>query len=52
VREACDRVVQIVMRNEEGEEEDIPNADMGDSGKLVELKNDDEDEDEQIVDIV
>jgi hypothetical protein len=52
VREACDRVVQIVMRNEEGEEEDIPNADMGDSGKLVELKQDDEDEDEQIIDIV
>lgn len=54
VREACDRVVQIVMRDEEGEEEDIPNADMGDSGKLVELKNEseDEDEDEQIIDIV
>jgi hypothetical protein len=55
VREACDRVVQILMRDEEGEEEGVPNADMGDSGdsgKLLELKYDDEDEDEQIVDIV
>jgi hypothetical protein len=52
VREACDRVVQIIQRNEEGEEEDIPTGIGGDSGKMVELKNDEEDEDERIVDIV
>lgn len=54
VREACDRVVQILMRNEEGEEEDVP--DMrgagGSAGKLVELKPEDEDEEEQIVDVL
>ncbi|CAO2647861.1 Nn.00g087830.m01.CDS01 [Neocucurbitaria sp. VM-36] len=52
VREACDRVVQIVMRKEEGEEEDIPDGIGGDSGKLVELKDEEEDEDEKIVDIL
>lgn len=52
VREACDRVVQMVMRKEEGEEEDIPNVDFGgDSGRMVELK-DDEDEDDRIVEIL
>lgn len=51
VREACDRVVQIIMRKEEGEEEDeVPSADVGKAGKLLEMK-DDEDEDEMIVDI-
>jgi hypothetical protein len=56
VREACDRMVQILMRKEEGEEEDeIPNgaaeADTS-PGKLVELKDDaEEDEDDMIVDI-
>jgi hypothetical protein len=52
VREACDRVVQIIQRNEEGEEEDIPTGIGGDSGKMVALKNDEEDEDEMIVDVV
>lgn len=53
VREACDRVVQIIMRKEEGEEEDIPEGVGGDSGRMVELKNEDEeDEDEKIVDIL
>jgi hypothetical protein len=59
VREACDRVVQIIQRNEEGEEEDIPTGgysgyggDAGDAGKMVALSNDEDDEDERIVDIV
>ncbi|KAF1947816.1 DNA-binding protein-like protein HGH1 [Clathrospora elynae] len=55
VREACDRVVQIIMRDEEGEEEDIPDmagAGAGRNGKLMELENGEEDEDEQIVDIL
>ncbi|KAJ4305100.1 Protein hgh1 [Kalmusia sp. IMI 367209] len=55
VREACDRVVQIIMRKEEGEEEEIPNGAIGDAGagggKLVELKDEDEDEDDKIVEI-
>jgi len=56
VREACDRMVQILMREEEGEEEDeIPSGveEPGASpGKLVELKHDeDEDEDDMIVDV-
>ncbi|KAH7380772.1 DNA-binding protein-like protein HGH1 [Pyrenochaeta sp. MPI-SDFR-AT-0127] len=53
VQEACDRVVQIIMRKEEGEEEDIPPPGMGgESGKLMELSNEEEDEDEKIVDIL
>lgn len=57
VREACDRVVQIIMRKEEGEEEDVPNmadVDMngGGRGKMVELKDEEEDEDEKIVDVI
>ncbi|KAH7077782.1 hypothetical protein BKA63DRAFT_532252 [Paraphoma chrysanthemicola] len=52
VRDACDRVVQVIQRKEEGEEEDIPDAVGGDSGRMVELKNDEEDEDDKIVDIL
>jgi hypothetical protein len=55
VREACDRVVQILQRREEGEEEEIPEgvgSFSGDSGKMVALQNDEEDEEERIVDIV
>jgi hypothetical protein len=56
VREACDRVVQIVMRKEEGEEEDIPNgvggSAGGDPGKMVALQNEEDDEEERIVDII
>lgn len=51
VREACDRVVQIIMRKEEGEEEDGPEGAGLGGGRLVELKDDDVDEDEKIVDI-
>lgn len=57
VREACDRVVQIIMRNEEGEEEEIPQGAMSAAGagvgKMVALKNEDEeeDEDDQLVEI-
>ncbi|KAF1921158.1 hypothetical protein BDU57DRAFT_534854 [Ampelomyces quisqualis] len=54
VREACDRVVQILQRREEGEEEDMPGgvgSFGGDSGKMVALQNE-EDEEERIVDIV
>lgn len=50
VREACDRVVQIIMRKEEGEEEDIPDQDAN-GGRLLELKNDDEEDDDKIVEI-
>lgn len=42
VRENCDRVVQVLMRDEEGEGEDAP--------KVQEIEG--EDEDEQIVDVV
>lgn len=54
VREACDRVVQILMRKEEGEEEDVPDMSgaSGSAGKLVELKNDEEDEEEQIIEVL
>jgi hypothetical protein len=55
VREACDRVVQIIQRKEEGEEENIPEGAGGvggDSGKMVALQNEEEDEDERIVDIL
>jgi hypothetical protein len=56
VREACDRVVQILMRNEEGEEEDVPDMSgaASGSGKMVALKNEEEEEDEedQIIDIL
>jgi hypothetical protein len=56
VREACDRVVQVIMRKEEGEEEEIPQGAMGaagaDAGTMVALQNEDEDdEDDQIVEI-
>lgn len=53
VREACDRVVQILMRKEEGEEEDIPDmsAAASGSGKLVELGPDDDEED-QLVEVL
>jgi hypothetical protein len=55
VREACDRLVQILMRNEEGEEEDeIPSdAVAAGAGKVLELTNGkEEDEDDQIIDII
>ncbi|KAF2111857.1 DNA-binding protein-like protein HGH1 [Lophiotrema nucula] len=52
VREACDRVVQILMRKEEGEEEEIPEQSDAQGGKLLELKHADEDEEEQIIDIL
>ncbi|PVI07321.1 DNA-binding protein-like protein HGH1 [Periconia macrospinosa] len=51
VRDACDRVVQVIMRKEEGEEDDVP-AMGGDAGKMVALRNqDDDDEDFQLVDV-
>ncbi|KAF2205983.1 DUF383-domain-containing protein [Delitschia confertaspora ATCC 74209] len=54
VREACDRVVQLIMRKEEGEEDEAP-----EQGKMIMEKGEwqtgaggeNEDEDEQIVDI-
>jgi hypothetical protein len=51
VREACDRFVQVIMRKEEGEEDDEqPN---GDSGRMIEMKPDEEeDEDEKITEIL
>ncbi|KAF2473407.1 DNA-binding protein-like protein HGH1 [Lindgomyces ingoldianus] len=50
VREACDRLVQVIMRKEEGEEDDVPNG-SGGGGRLVELKEGEDDEDERIIDI-
>ena len=55
VRDACDRLVQILMRDEEGEEQDIPDrsvAAAGGSGRMIELKNEEEDEEEQLVDVL
>jgi hypothetical protein len=62
VREACDRVVQVIQRREEGEEEDMPSGiggidglDGGSAGKMVALQNEDEeeeDDDDKIVDIL
>ena len=58
VRDACDRVVQVIMRKEEGEEADeITMQDGGGAGKMIqedrgkvqEIKDDDEDE--QIVEV-
>ncbi|OAL00448.1 DUF383-domain-containing protein [Phaeosphaeriaceae sp. SRC1lsM3a] len=52
VREACDRVVQILQRREEGEEEDIPDmVGGGGGGSMVALQNEEEDEEERIVEI-
>ena len=56
VREACDRLVQILMRKEEGEEEDeMPSEALeagAKPGRLVELKGDEEeDDDDKIVDV-
>ena len=44
VREACDRVVQVIMRKEEGEEEEEDNA-----PRVQELPHDDEED--QLVDV-
>jgi hypothetical protein len=55
VREACDRLVQVVMRNEEGEKEEVGElkSDPGaQPGRLLALQPEEEDEDEQIVDIL
>ncbi|OSS54793.1 hypothetical protein B5807_00233 [Epicoccum nigrum] len=53
VRDACDRLVQILMRDEEGEEKDVPDKSVaaGGSGRLIELK-DEEDEEEQLVEVL
>ena len=45
VREACDRLVQVIMRDEEGEGE------AEGEKKIVEMEED-EDEDEQIIDVL
>lgn len=54
VQEACDRVVQVIMRKEEGEEEDIPMSGLAEApGKMMALNNEEEeDEDEKIVEIL
>ena len=54
VRDACDRLVQILMRDEEGEEKDIADSGVaaGGSGRLIKLKNEEEDEEEQLVEIL
>jgi hypothetical protein len=49
VREGCDRLVQVLMRGEEGEED--PNAVPKPEERVQEIE-DDEDEDEKIVDVL
>lgn len=54
VREACDRLVQVLMRDEEEEEEEA-GADVagGTEGRLITevAENDDDDEDDQLVEV-
>ncbi|KAK7722917.1 Protein hgh1 [Botryosphaeria dothidea] len=53
VREAVDRVVQIIMRKEEGEEEDLPPEMRAANGAPQITENgEEEDEDEQVVTIL
>lgn len=47
VREACDRLVQVIMRKEEGEEDGEEET----GAKITEIREDEEDEDEKIVEI-
>jgi len=49
VREACDRLVQVIMRDEEGEEKQNGGYEE-DKGKMIALEAE-EDEEEQIFDI-
>lgn len=49
VREAADRVVQIIMRKEEGEEDDVPE---GGAPRITEGGEEEEDEEEQVVTIL
>ncbi|MCJ1439712.1 MAG: hypothetical protein MMC23_000193 [Stictis urceolatum] len=55
VREACDRLVQVLMRDEEGEEkgEIVPleGHGGGGAGEMVTQREDSEDEDDKVVDI-
>jgi hypothetical protein len=50
VREGCDRLVQVLMRGEEGEED--PNAPPPEQPRVQEIEDDEDDEDEQIIDVV
>jgi len=50
VREACERVVQILKRDEEGEGDDVPP--MGTEGMLKVEQEEEEDEEDQIVEIL
>jgi hypothetical protein len=52
VREACDRVVQIIARDEEGEGEDIPKIEEMKLKAEEEEDDEDEDEEDQIVEIL
>lgn len=48
VRESCDRLVQVIMRDEEGEGEED-----GQEGKMLQMQQEEEeDEEEQIIDVV
>ena len=47
VREGCDRLVQVLMRGEEGEEDELEGK-----PRIEEIEDEDEDEDEQIVEVV
>ncbi|KAF2745187.1 DNA-binding protein-like protein HGH1 [Sporormia fimetaria CBS 119925] len=55
VREACDRLVQVIMRKEEGEEEEegAMEGQGGEAGKMLALQQGEEvDEEEKIVEIL
>ncbi|EKG19842.1 hypothetical protein MPH_02844 [Macrophomina phaseolina MS6] len=54
VREAADRVVQIIMRKEEGEEEDLPPEmrEAANGARQITANGEEEDEDEQVVTIL
>ena len=54
VQEACDRLVQVVMRDEEGEEKPLPPMlDGGGAGKMVQAApEDDEDDEDEIVEVL
>lgn len=53
VRESCDRLVQVVMRDEEGEETPMPAMAMGPGGGgMTRVTEIEEDEEDQIIEVL
>jgi len=53
VQEACDRLVQVVMRDEEGEEKPLPPMiDGGGAGRMVQAAPEEEDDEDEIVEVL